>query len=224
MFLHINNQNLCQRFLRNYLSSNLEPCNIYGQWAVVLWDRESGWLLYYLFNCPFFVSFQRKFSQELSKLQSSHMACSWRMSDRMVGLRSWLIAPIFHFLIHFSFFAYFACWHLKIVSEFSQWCIVGFLKWAQCSYYQQINKLTLKRKKNGQCPFFFLLRVNLFHSFLRICASYNLPTSREWLIRTQTHCSYFSINCSFFFLFIFCILTLELCVRVFKLGIPKDNE
>ena len=65
------------------------------------------------FICPFFLSFKAKFvsqfSLELCKLESSNMVHICRMSDCIVGLRLRVMAFIFLFFIHISFFPYITC-------------------------------------------------------------------------------------------------------------------
>ena len=60
------------------------------------------------FICPFFLSFTAKFvsqfSPELCKLESSNTVYICRMSNCIVGLRLRVMALIFLFFIHFSFF------------------------------------------------------------------------------------------------------------------------
>ena len=64
------------------------------------------------FICPFFAfkaKFVSLFSPELCKLESSIMLYICRMSDCIVGLRLRIMACIFLFFIHFSFFPYITC-------------------------------------------------------------------------------------------------------------------
>ena len=71
---------------------------------------------------PIFLSFKAKFvsqfSLELCKLESSNMVYICRMSDCIVGLRLRVMALIFLFFIHFSFFPY--------ITSFSKWGYTGF--------------------------------------------------------------------------------------------------
>ena len=61
-----------------------------------------------------------QFSPELCKLESSNMVYICRMSDCIVELRLRVMAFIFLFFIHFSFFPYITYKHIKFVPEFSQ--------------------------------------------------------------------------------------------------------
>ena len=67
-----------------------------------------GLLVFILpFICPFFsfkAKFVSQFSPELWKLESSNVVYILRMSDCIVGLRLRVMALIFLFFIHFSFF------------------------------------------------------------------------------------------------------------------------
>ena len=56
------------------------------------------------FICQFFCLFLSQFSPELCKLESLNMAYICRMSDCIVGLRLRVLALVFLFFIHFSFF------------------------------------------------------------------------------------------------------------------------
>ena len=68
-----------------------------------------------------FLTFKAKivsrFSPELFKLESSNMVYICRMSHCIVGLKLRVIALIFQFFIHFSFFPYIT-WLLNIKSFF----------------------------------------------------------------------------------------------------------
>ena len=62
-----------------------------------------------------FLSFKAKFvslfSPELCKRELSNMVYICRISDCIVGLRLRIMAHIFSFFIHFTFFLYIACKH-----------------------------------------------------------------------------------------------------------------
>ena len=68
---------------------------------------------YFSLYLSIFLSFMAKlvshFSLELCKLESSNMLYICRMSDCIVGLRLGVMALIFLFFIHFSFFPYITC-------------------------------------------------------------------------------------------------------------------
>ena len=71
--------------------------------------------LYTSLYLSIFLSFKAKFvsqfSPELCKLESSNVVYICRMSDCIVGLRLRVMAIIFLFFIHFSFFPYITCVH-----------------------------------------------------------------------------------------------------------------
>ena len=60
--------------------------------------------LYLSIFLSFTAKFVSQFSPELCKLESSNMVYICRMSDCIVGLRLRVMAHIFLFFIHFSFF------------------------------------------------------------------------------------------------------------------------
>ena len=64
--------------------------------------------------------FVSQFSPELCKLESSNIIYICRMSDCIVGLRLRVMAFIFLFFIHFSFFPQNYKLTLKFMAEFSQ--------------------------------------------------------------------------------------------------------
>ena len=65
------------------------------------------------FICPFFLSFKAKFVSQFSpepyKLESSNVVYTCRMSYCIVGSRLRVMALIFLFFSHFSFFPYITC-------------------------------------------------------------------------------------------------------------------
>ena len=65
--------------------------------------------LYLSIFLSFMAKFVSHFSLELCKLESSNMVYICRMSDCIVGLRLRVMALIFLFFIHFSFFPYITC-------------------------------------------------------------------------------------------------------------------
>ena len=114
-----------------------------------------------------------QFSPELCKLESSNMIYVCRMSACIMGLRLRVMTLIFLFFVHFSFFPYITCKHIKFMSEFSQelfqakilklvihmgnkllYC--GIENWTPCSYSSLYSAI------------FCLLRLKLRHSFLRL--------------------------------------------------------
>ena len=68
------------------------------------WTLCSYSSLYLSIFLSFKAKFVLQFSLELCKLESSNMVYICRMSDCMVGLRLRIMALIFLFFIHFSFF------------------------------------------------------------------------------------------------------------------------
>ena len=65
--------------------------------------------LYLSIFLSFKAKFVSQFSPELCKLESSNMVYIWRMCDCIVGLRLRVMALIFLFFVHFSFFPYITC-------------------------------------------------------------------------------------------------------------------
>ena len=65
--------------------------------------------LYLSIFLSFKAKFVSQFSPELCKLESSNVVYICRMSDCIVGLRLSVMALIFLFFIHFSFFPYKTC-------------------------------------------------------------------------------------------------------------------
>ena len=65
--------------------------------------------LYLSILLSFKAKFVSQFSPELCKLESSNVVYICRMSDCIVGLRLRVMALIFLFFIHFSFFTYKTC-------------------------------------------------------------------------------------------------------------------
>ena len=65
--------------------------------------------LYLSIFLSFKAKFVSEFPPELCKLESSNMVYICRMSDCIVGLRLRVMALIFLFFIHFSFFPYITC-------------------------------------------------------------------------------------------------------------------
>ena len=65
--------------------------------------------LYLSMFLSFKAQFVSLFSAELCNLESSNMVYICRMSDCIVGLRLRVVALVFLFFIHFSFFPYITC-------------------------------------------------------------------------------------------------------------------
>ena len=73
------------------------------------WTPCSYFSLYLSIFPSFRAKFVSQFSPELSKLESSNMVYICRMSDCIMGLRLRVMALIFLFFIHFSFFPFITC-------------------------------------------------------------------------------------------------------------------
>ena len=89
--IHMDNELLC------YGIENRTPCSYSS--------------LYLSIFLSFMAKFVSHFSLELCKLESLNMVYICRMSDCIVGLRLRVMALIFLFFIHFSFFPYITCKH-----------------------------------------------------------------------------------------------------------------
>ena len=127
-----------------------------------------------------FLSFEDKvvsqFSPKPCKLDSSNVVYICRMSDCIVGLRVRVMAHIFLFFIHFSFFPLYSMLTFKIcVGVFSGTFKARMLKLAihmdNEFLYCGIKNRTPFSYSSLYLSIFLSCRLNLCHSFLQNCAS-----------------------------------------------------
>ena len=111
--LQVNIKNSCRIFSGTFKAIMLKLCINMDNELLCCGIENQTPCSYSFLHLSIFLSFKDKFvsqfSLKLCKLESSNVVYLWRMSECIVGLRLRVMALIFLFFIHFSFFPYITC-------------------------------------------------------------------------------------------------------------------